>query len=286
MIKTTTLTLLAALFTCSALAADENPDVRVMSFNIRFGSAKDGDNHWDKRHPLVVEAIKNYDPDLLGTQETLKFQAEYLQDKLTHMTYVGWSRDANDQGEQCGILFRTNRFTLNDSGQFWLSDEPETKFSKSWDSSLPRVATWVNLTDNKTNAKLLFLNTHFDHRGVQARLESAKLIRKFVESQPEGLPIVVTGDFNCGDDSEPYQHLLQSSRLVDTFRNVHPEKSAGEGTFGGFKRLTDGARIDWVLVSGDWNVSDAAIDRFAKDGKNPSDHYPVTATMTGKYQSQ
>ena len=272
----------AAILACSTGVAEEAAETRVMSFNIRFGSANDGDNHWDTRHGLVVETIKAFDPDLLGTQETLKFQAEYLQQNLPKMTYVGWSRDANENGEQCGILFRTERFTLNESGQFWLSEEPDTKFSQSWDSSLPRVATWVNLTDNKTQARLMFVNTHFDHRGVQARLESAKLIRKFVESQPADLPIILTGDFNCKENSEPYQHLVESTRLIDTFRKTHPEKSTDEGTFGGFKGLNNGARIDWVLVSGEWNINSAAIDRFSKDGKYPSDHYPVTANLTAK----
>lgn len=253
-----------------------------MSFNIRFGSANDGDNHWDHRHQLVVETISAYNPDLLGTQETLKFQAEYLKQHLPEMTYVGWSRDPNEQGEQCGILFRTKRFSVNDSGQFWLSDSPDTKFSKSWDSSLPRVATWVNLTDKKTKTPLLFVNTHFDHRGSQARLESAKLIRRFVESQPEGLAVVVTGDFNCGDTSEPYQHLLESARLSDTYRKVHPDKGSQEGTFNGFQGKTGGARIDWVLASDEWKINAAAIDDFSKDGQFPSDHFPVTAELTAK----
>lgn len=277
-------TLLVVVFLCGALpvCADDTNDLKVMSFNIRYGKAKDGDNHWSKRHQLVVKTIRNYEPDLLGTQETLKFQGEYLQENLSHMTYVGWSRDSSENGEQCGILFRTSRFQLNDSGQFWLSDTPETKFSKSWDSSLPRVATWVNLTDNSSGRKLLFVNTHFDHRGSQARLESAKLIRKFIESQPADLPVVLTGDFNCAESSAPYQALLGSNRIVDTFRTIKPTATKSEGTFNGFAGKQTGPRIDWIAASKDWTVKAAAIDRFSQNNQFPSDHFPVTASLSLK----
>lgn len=264
----------------SAAAADEKSgELRVMSFNIRFGTAKDGDNHWDKRRELVAETVRSYDPDLLGTQETIRFQGEYLQQQLPHLTYIGWSRDANEQGEQCGVMFRTDRFELLDSGQFWLSETPEQKFSKSWDSSLPRVATWVRLRDQRNSRQLLFVNTHFDHRGEVARLESAAVIRKFVEQNAADIPVIVTGDFNCGEQSEPYRQLTGSPRLRDIYRELHREQAANEGTFNAFQGIDSGARIDWILASDDWTIRNAAIDRFSTDGRFPSDHFPVTGTL-------
>ena len=119
--------------------------VRVMSFNIRYGTARDGDDVWPNRKELVAETINQFKPDLLGTQETLPFQAAYLLERLPGYTSVGWSRDASKDGEQCTIYFRSARFELLDKGQFWLSETPDEQFSKSWDSSLPRVATWVKL---------------------------------------------------------------------------------------------------------------------------------------------
>ncbi|GAB5440344.1 MAG: endonuclease/exonuclease/phosphatase family protein [Fuerstiella sp.] len=262
-------------------AADEakSGELRVMSFNIRFGTAKDGDNHWDKRRELVAETVRRYDPDLLGTQETIRFQGEYLQQQLPHLSYVGWSRDANEQGEQCGVMFRTDRFELLDSGQFWLSETPEQKFSKSWDSSLPRVATWVRLRDQRNSKQLLFVNTHFDHRGKVARLESAAVIRKFVEQNAADIPVIVTGDFNCGEQAEPYKQLTGSARLRDIYRELHSEQALNEGTFNAFKGIDTGARIDWILASDEWEVKKAAIDGFSKDGRYPSDHFPVTGTL-------
>ena len=274
--------LFAGLVSVMVCQAEETNSIRVMSFNIRYGRANDGDNHWKHRHPLVLKTIRRFDPDLLGTQETLKFQADYLRDNLKSLTYVGWSREQNPDGEQCGVLCRAERFDLEDSGQFWLSKSPEKKFSKSWDSSLPRVATWVRLKDLRTGGLLLFVNTHFDHRGSTARLEAARLIREFVESQPADLPVIVTGDFNCAESSGPWQRLTGSARLSDTFRVFQPERGAKEGTFNGFSGNRTGGRIDWILTSEQWTVKSAAIDDYSDDGRYPSDHFPVTATVVRK----
>lgn len=257
----------------------DDASMRVMSFNIRYGSANDGDDHWKTRDSFVVDVIRDFDPDLLGTQETLGFQAKYLQDQLPQMIYVGSSRDDNPDGEQCGILYCRDRFEQLDAGQFWLSETPQVKFSKSWDSSLPRIATWVRLLDRISKQQLLFVNTHFDHQGQIARQQSAAAIRTFAESQPQSLPVIITGDFNCAEDSEPYATLLGATRLVDSFRIVHPQRQSLEGTFNGFKGTSDGARIDWILCSPEWQVQSAEINRTNRNGKYPSDHYPVSTIL-------
>lgn len=256
--------------------------VRVMSFNLRFGEAKDGDNHWNKRDWLVAKTVKQFNPDLMGTQETLKFQAEYLQKELRDYTYFGRSR-MKKPNEHCGIFYKTNRFTQLAGGHFWLSESPEVPESKSWDSSLPRMASWVLLSDNnQENARpILFVNTHFDHRGRVARLESAKLIRQRIEklqkiaNQPY---TIVTGDFNTPEGSKPYSAFLDGNdELVDTYRKKHKEREPTEGTFNGFRGTTRGGRIDWILASKDLVLKDAQIDRTNEDGRYPSDHFPVTA---------
>lgn len=266
------------LITAISMAEAAEP-VRVMSFNIRYGLAKDGDNEWSKRTELVVDTIKAFEPDLLGTQETLGFQAEFLRKQLPEFGYIGQTRDNNPNGEQCAIFYRKERFERIAHDQFWLSESPETKASKSWDSSLPRVATLVVLKDKTSNRELTFYNTHFDHRGGTARLESAKLIRRKVDTRAKKTAIIITGDFNCGEGSGPYNQLLESARLSDSYRNLIPEKKAGEGTFNGFKGKTDGPRIDWVLHSPEFKTTQASIDRFNKQGRYPSDHFPVTAVL-------
>ena len=267
----------------------EAPPVRVMSFNIRYGTAPDGENHWDRRKEFLVETILAFQPDLLGTQETLAFQRDYLAEKLPGYGVLGVGReDGKDQGEIMAIYWRKDRFDVLESGHFWLSTTPDVPGSKSWDSALPRMVTWVKLRDRKApNLRpILWFNTHFDHRGEQARQESARLLRKKLLTMGEDCSLIVTGDFNAAEGSRPYQLLFgdtegQPSPIVDSFRAAHPERGEEEGTFSGFRaENTKGARIDWIGCSRDWKVLEAGIDRTARQGRTPSDHFPVFAILT------
>lgn len=253
--------------------------LKVMSFNIRYGLAKDGDNEWSKRTDLVINTIKAFGPDLLGTQEALKFQAEFLKKNLPGYGYVGQTRDNNPNGEQCAVFYRMDRFEKIADEQFWLSESPAKPVSKSWDSSLPRIVTLVVLKDKHSNRELTFYNTHFDHRGKTARLESARLLRAKIEARQPATAMIITGDFNCDEDSEPYKQLLGSARLQDSYRLVHPKAGPNEGTFNGFKGTKTGARIDWIVHSAAFKPSTATIDDSNRNGQYPSDHFPVTATL-------
>jgi endonuclease/exonuclease/phosphatase family metal-dependent hydrolase len=266
-------------------------DLRVMSFNIRFGTANDGANHWNVRQEFLVETIREFRPDLLGTQETLGFQRDYLAKHLEGYDHLGVGRDdGKEAGEMMAIYWKRERFEKLDSGHFWLSETPETVASKSWDTSLPRMVTWVKLKDRRQPAALpiLWYNTHFDHRGEQARLESAKLIRQRALASAADALLVVTGDFNAGEASPPYAALFApvepgQPQIIDTYRHVHSQRSDQEGTFSGFDATaTSGARIDWIAVCDRWQIISAAIDRTQKDGRSPSDHFPVTAVLRVK----
>lgn len=278
---------LLLLFTILLSSANGGEPIRVMSFNLRYGKANDGDNRWEKRDWLVAKTVKNFAPDLLGTQETLQFQADFLKQQMPGYSYFGRSR-MNTPNEHCGIFFRTARFTQLAGGHFWLSESPDVPESKSWDSSLPRMATWVLLHDklNADSPAILFLNTHFDHRGSIAREKSAQLIAsklQHLSRLADASSVIVTGDFNTPEDSLPYRSLVKDNpQLADTYRTVQPEKSTNEGTFGGFTGRTDGSRIDWILSSLDLQVESAQIDRTSEDGRFPSDHYPVTAVVSPK----
>ena len=274
--------MLAVLMTL-ALSADAEAEVRVMSFNVRYGAARDGENAWPQRRALVAETVRAFGPDLLGTQETLGFQRAYLSGQLPGYAAFGVGRDDGaDAGEQTAVFYRTDRFEKTGGGHFWLSETPDVPGSVSWDSSLTRMATWVVLEDRRTGAELLFANTHFDHRGRRAREESAKLLRSKLPELAAGRPLVLTGDFNAAEGSRPYEALFGGdSPLRDAFRAANPTRGEAEGTFNGFDAAYAGAggRIDWIAVSDGWAVESASIDRRRFGGRTPSDHEPVTAVL-------
>ena len=217
--------LLALLLTLPVMGQVEDAPaaVRVMSFNVRYGTARDGENHWEKRKDLLIGTIQAFAPDLLGTQEMLDFQRDFLAAALPGHAALGVGReDGRAKGEMTAVYYRRDRFELLEGGHFWLSETPDQPGSKSWDSSLPRMATWVRLRDRRAPAGLpvLFINTHFDHQGAQARLESARLLRTRVETAASSNRVVVTGDFNAGEGSPPYLALFGAGPGADAVLRI------------------------------------------------------------------
>lgn len=260
--------------------------LRVMTFNIRCDSGTNHEQRWDVRGPFIVDVIRSAAPDLLGTQEVLPNQWDFLKTQLSEYDVAGVGReDGARKGEASALYFRRDRFEKIDSGNFWLSETPEVVGSKGWDADYwMRICSWVRLRDKLSAKPILWFNTHFDHSGPVARLESARLVRSRLRTMatPED-DLLVTGDFNCGQSSDPYAALVggESPRLIDTYRTIHPSAIDGpeDGTFHGFDGNHDGERIDWVLVTPGWKSLDARIDRTEREGRFPSDHFPVVVDL-------
>jgi endonuclease/exonuclease/phosphatase family metal-dependent hydrolase len=259
------------------------PSLRVMTFNIRYGTANDGPNAWHLRKGILIDRIRAHRPDLLGTQEALAAQVDELTSALSEYRAVGVGRDDGKRaGEFAAIFFKADRFELVDAGHFWLSPQPDTPGSVGWDAALTRMATWVKLRDRAAPGKeLLFINTHWDHVGEQARVESAGLIRARVAMLAPGMPVIFVGDLNCDPTNEACRALLTGDRprLVDAYRATQPQIAPNEATFHAFKGTTIGARIDYIFPSDDFEPISASIDRFSERGRYPSDHFPVVAEV-------
>lgn len=265
-----------------ALATAGAQALRVMSFNIRFATPKDGTNAWPLRKELLFQTIETFNPHLLGLQEVHPSQGVEVRERFDGTYgFIGVPRDdGKTSGEMAAVMYRRDRFELVRTATFWLSDTPEIVGSKGWDAALPRVVTWVELRDRAaTPARpIFFFNTHFDHKGRQAQLESAKLLQQRIVEIAGAAPVVVTGDFNAPQGSEPHRALLQV--LSDTFPEIHPQPTTRHFTYHGFTGKNERAnRIDWVLRSRHFKTLDAAIDRTNTDGRYPSDHFPVTAVL-------
>ena len=285
------LALALAMAAPATVQEESATDLRVMSFNIRYGTANDGPDRWENRSDLVIDTIRADGPDLLGLQEALRFQIDAILEALPDYRSVGVGRDdGKDAGEFSPVLYRIDRFELLGSGTFWLSDTPEVPGSSSWGNAIPRICSFARLRDIEVGTTIDVYNTHFDHQSAPSRFRSAELIWQVLEARSEAVPFVVMRDLNAGEDSEPIRFLLGAIEgptgtpapepgLADPFRIAQP-RAEEVGTFHGFRGTPGIAKIDHILVTpGAFEVLGAAINRSDRDGQYPSDHFPVTARL-------
>ena len=237
------------------------------TYNIR--NANKGDsiagNGWGQRYPYIAQQIQFNGFDIFGTQEGKYHQLEDL---------------------NAAIFYRTDKFELLDHGDFWLStitDRP----NKGWDAALPRICSWGKFRDKKSGYTFLFYNLHMDHRGVQARAESAKLILKKIQELPDKLPVILTGDFNVDQNNESYALLDNSGIMRDSYQ-IAEFRYAPNGTFSGFHpdRKTE-SRIDHLFLTKEFAVKKYGIltdtyrsERTEKEKAEQDSNFPKEVTMT------
>jgi len=260
-------------------------ELRVMSFNIRYGSANDGENRWPNRKEMAFDVIRKQGSDVVGLQEALRFQIDEIRKALPAYGEIGVAReDGRIDGEYSAILYRTDRFGVAEAGTFWLSDTPEVAGSSHWGNACVRICTWARLIENDSGKAFYIFNTHLDHRSQPSREKSAALIARRIASRNHKDPFVLTGDFNAGEDNPVVKYLTGKGAvetpvvLVDTFRVLHPDVKdvrTGHSFRGGRK----GNKIDYVLATPSAEVLEAEILYDNIDGRYPSDHYPVTARL-------
>ncbi|MBK6380551.1 MAG: endonuclease/exonuclease/phosphatase family protein [Chitinophagaceae bacterium] len=267
-------------FLTSALFAKAQAEVKVMSYNIRLDVKSDGENWWEKRKDKVAGLVNYYEADFVGLQEVVHNQLLYLKDSLTGYNFIGVGRDdGKEAGEYSCIFYKKDKYSVVEQSTFWLSPTPDIP-SKGWDAALNRVCTYGLFKNNKTKKLVWVFNTHFDHMGKLARLESAKLIiKKIHELNTKNYPVIVSGDFNSKPEDGPSQYMManmQNSRSISKLVYGAPD------TWNGFKfNEKPNGCIDYIFVSKDDRIS---VLKFATitdsyDMKYPSDHFPVLATI-------
>ena len=261
---------------------DEHTTVTLMSYNIKFASSTFQPS-WEERRDMQVELIREYDPDIIGTQEGLKAQVDDLMRMLPEYVAVGEGRKGGDDDEHMAIFFKRDKFRLREMQSFQLSETPDV--IGSGPEVNPRMVTWVRLAmvnipeQNEEGPypgdyrghwedtrEFYLFNTHYFNRRDQAlaRLNASRLIRdrirqleRFGEWTPER-PVFLMGDFNCRPGSPPYTTLTgpDGSGLLQDTSEDHQE-------------------IDWILYKGPVNVVHYEEVDYHEDGVYPSDHNPI-----------
>ncbi|MBK7379720.1 MAG: endonuclease/exonuclease/phosphatase family protein [Ignavibacteriales bacterium] len=280
--------LICFLFLASFISAQNNAELRVMTYNIRFaGSADDeANNSWNSRKDLVAEVIRFNKADIFGLQEALHSQIVDIKNSFPKYNWVGVGReDGKEGGEYSPIFFNTEKYKLIHTSTFWLSETPDS-VSKGWDAAFKRVVTWSEFTFLSSGQKFFVFNTHFDHIGESARINSAKLILKKIKEIAGDNPTILIGDFNTKSDSPPYSILtngidgekrfyLNDAETVNS--NIH---YGSHITFNGFGNdIQPGNKIDFIFVNDKVKVKEHGVISETFDGKYPSDHFSVIAEV-------
>ncbi len=235
------LTLAAVALTLPLFAGgpkDKGPAaLKVISYNIRVGTANDGTNSWQYRYPASAMMIMDQKPDIFGLQEALDFQVKYLEDYCDGYKGVGVGRDdGRHEGEQMSIFYNTRNIKLLKWGTYWLSETPE-KPSLGWDAVCKRTATWALMKDKRSGRHFYFINTHLDHKGKQARINGLQLIMdRIAGMNPEDgrggffeavsvkdLSVVTSGSYErclVAEDGHVYSHILDPATGRSIENNV------------------------------------------------------------------
>jgi len=268
--------------------AQERPQAKlplnVISFNIRYNNPADGANAWPNRKAMAAKIFTDYGVDFAGLQEVLSDQIHDLQDQLPAYAWLGAGReDGKEGGEFSPIFYKKDQFNPIRQGTFWLSETPDEPGSKSWDAALPRIATYAIFEEKRTGRQLFVINTHFDHRGEQARQRSAQLLISQIRKLSGNLPVILTGDFNSPENAPALKTLTGDDelKLTNTEQLSEAPHFGGAGTFNNFKPVPATRTIDFVLVGPGLDVKrhDFLTVYDAKRDVYISDHWPVLSRL-------
>lgn len=269
---------LAGLYAQSISAKDKDSvEIKAMSYNIRTGTAKDGTNSWNFRYPATGMMLEDVKPDVFGIQEALHDQVMFIDEMCEDYDFVGGGRDdGKKKGEYTAIFWNKKTIKKVKWGMFWLSETPKTP-SKGWDASYPRTATWAVMKHKKSGKEFIFVNTHLDHKGTQARKNGMALIMSQIEKlNTSGLPVVLTGDFNAQPDSPVFAVLdgkMENTREIAS-------KTDSLNTFNGWGKEKGVRIIDHIYVSGFSACPEyRTVTEKYGDRKFISDHYPIISRL-------
>lgn len=271
-------------FMVAPLFAQQQETLRVMTWNIRLDTPDDGPNQWQYRKDGLCDEIKKLHPDILGVQEALYNQMKDMRKGLKGYKSIGVGRDdGKNRGEFSALFFNKIELSLVRSGTFWLSETPDIAGSRGWDAACNRIVTWAEFIDKTSGKHFISMNTHFDHMGEQARVESAKFILVKINELAHQLPVILTGDFNITNKHRAYRILTFSENeyvLSDTRERPGIIKNGPDCSYIGFPHSGEPEElIDFILATWDFKVISSTTIDFRSGDKYLSDHLPIISEL-------
>ena len=254
----------------------DSNQVKVISFNVRVGSENGTDPmDWPARRKSVKPLLTKENPTVIGLQEALRHQMNYIALEMEGYSSYGLGRDdGKDAGEIMAIFWNDSQVERKRTGTFWLSEGGPEVPLKGWDASYMRTATWGEFVVRRTGQKFFFLNTHVDNDGSKAKVQSIILIKKKIEElNPNGYPVIITGDFNAELSHTMFEPFTVDSLFVDA-RSTAPATDT-RATYHGFGKYN--SKIDHIFYSGLEALEYRTINRTYEGVTYISDHYPIAA---------
>ncbi|MCW3126385.1 MAG: endonuclease/exonuclease/phosphatase family protein [Bacteroidetes bacterium] len=254
---------------------------KVMTYNIRNSNAMDGVNRWNLRRESLVGLVRKVDPDILGTQEVLIDQLKYLKKSLNDYESFGVGRnDGKHKGEHSALFFKKDKYELVTGSNFWLSETPQVPGSKSWDAAITRICSWVELKDKSTGNVFFVFNTHFDHKGVQARRNSAALIRRTIDSLAGDHPVIAIGDFNLVPSDPGYATMTDKKDFRVQLNDSYMDGALPYTDCGFEVSNKKCSRIDYIFSSPQYSKNSYTVHTDNNGTYYPSDHLTISVVLT------
>ena len=254
--------------------------MKILTCNIRYFGADDGEDSWPYRKDLCTQVIGAQSPDIICFQEMWAEQFADMTSALPGYRSYGMTDEPTGRHPVNAIFYAQDTCTHIAAGGYWLSETPHIPGSSSWDSSCVRLANWIRLEDCATGGEFRVINTHLDHVSQIAREHQAGRIVEDANAYPQDYPQMLTGDMNC-DTKNKAMDVFKAGGWIDTYGAVHETEDPGH-TYHGFlgpEHDSSVGKMDWILARGSVKVADAAVIRDSQDGRFPSDHYFVSATV-------
>ena len=255
--------------------------MRIMTFNVKANYLLDINNRWEERAHLVYDMIRKYDCDIIGLQEVTNQMEGDLKNNIKSYHYIGISRTKNFFVEHNTVLLR-KEYEVLENKTFWLSKKPHKKGSSMWHSLFPRICTRVVCKGND-GREIVIYNTHLDCLSPVARRYGLKVILSdmYQQREKEKIPCILTGDFNAKPNSKVMRQFREEAFKLNGLRaaqDISPDIYQ-KATMGHFKGKDRGQHIDYIFASEEFEINNIEIIKYNKDGKYPSDHYPVMAEL-------
>lgn len=251
----------------------------LVTCNIRFDNPADGDNSWSHRRDFLVQTLLKYSPDIIATQEGRFGQLMNMSEALSEYELIDSHRSWIKERMYPSFFIKKNQFEIFKSEDLWLSETPGVAGSLSFDSAFPRLMTWVRVQPRNSKKNFLFVNTHLDHIKKETRLCQVNVLSREIKrlwNKTDSL--IIMGDFNDSPESDVRKHLQNEfSGIQDAWKLFHSKEETSHHAFQG--EMQNGARIDWILVDERLHVESCELDKSQKNGKFPTDHFPVACSV-------